>query len=74
MAISIKGTEPLYELVGKHPEIKEIMVELGFKDIVKPGMLQSVGRVMTIEKGARMKSIDLALIKRTLEEHGFLLV
>ena len=54
----ININDKLHDIVIKYPDIKEIMVELGFKDILKPGMLQSVGKIMTIEKGVKAKRID----------------
>ncbi|MBN2852480.1 MAG: DUF1858 domain-containing protein [Clostridia bacterium] len=63
--------ETVYELVKRHPKIKDIMVEAGFGNITMPGMLQSAGRVMTIGKGALMKGIDIEEIKVLFERHGF---
>ncbi|MCK5811628.1 MAG: DUF1858 domain-containing protein [Clostridiales bacterium] len=74
MLIEIKSTMTIYDLLTTYPNIKEIMVELGFLDIVKPGMLQSVGRFMTIEKGSKMKNIGLELIKKTFYNHGYLII
>lgn len=73
MKVQIKGTTPIYELVKAYPDVKEIMSALGFVDIVKPGMLQSVGRIMTLEKGARMKKIEWASVEKTFDEHGYTL-
>jgi len=67
----INSKTSLYELTTSHPEIKEIMVELGFVDIIKPGMLQSVGRVMTLEKGGKLKNIDLKTMKEIFANQGF---
>ena len=50
----------------------EVMKEIGFEQITKPGMLQTAGRVMTIAKGARMRGIDLNKIKQTFEKHGYI--
>jgi hypothetical protein len=61
----------VYELCKENPETVEILQDLGFNDITKPGMLQTTGRFMTVPKGAQMKHIDLALIKRVFEEHGY---
>jgi len=52
-------SKTLYELVAQYPEIQEIMSQLGFTAINQPGMLQTVGRYMTIPKGAQMKKIPL---------------
>lgn len=61
----------VYELYQEHPEIVNILEGLGFHDIVKPGMIQTAGRFMTIPKGASMKKINLELVKNTLIEQGF---
>lgn len=61
----------LFELSKEDLGIIEIMKELGFEDISKPGMLNMAGRIMTIPKGARMKGIDLELIKSTFEAKGY---
>lgn len=47
--------EPIFNLVNRYPEVKDIMVELGFHDIAKPGMLQTAGRFMTLSKGIALK-------------------
>jgi hypothetical protein len=60
-------------MVSKYPKTKDIMIEAGFENITKPGMLQSVGRVMTIRKGAVMKGIDIGDIKSLFLQHGFIL-
>ena len=73
MKVQIKGTTSIYELVKSYPDVKQIMSDLGFVDIVKPGMLQSVGRVMTLEKGARVKDVDWAVIAKAFDEHGYTL-
>lgn len=39
----LKMDESIFEMVLRHPEVVDIMVELGFKDITKPGMLQTAG-------------------------------
>ncbi len=61
----------VYELCRENSETAEILKNLGFTDITKPGMLQTAGRFMTVPKGAEMKHIDLALIRRAFEERGY---
>lgn len=58
-------------LCTEDPFVIEVMREIGFEQITKPGMLQTAGRVMTIAKGARMRGIDLRKIKQTFEKHGY---
>lgn len=63
--------ESIYELVKKYPEIKNILFELGFEDIIKPGMIQTVGKFMNLKKGAILKKTDLTIIIKKMEANGF---
>ncbi|MGM0198663.1 hypothetical protein IGI68_001333 [Enterococcus sp. DIV1314a] len=72
--MEIDFSKSLYELVSQYPEIKEIMLGIGFNEITKPGMLQTAGRYMTIPKGAKMKKIPLETIIQAFEEAGFQIV
>ena len=63
----------VYELTLEYPEVVEIMASLGFTDITKKAMLMSVGRVMTIPKGAAMKGIAMEKIEAAFKENGFTL-
>lgn len=67
----ISLNDSIFKLTSENPEIVNLMVQLGFSDIAKPGMLSMVGRVMTLRKGAKMKHIDLTLIKNTFRAAGF---
>ena len=64
-------SKSVYELTQEYPEVVEIMASLGFTDITKKAMLISVGRVMTIPKGAAMKGIAMERIVEAFEERGF---
>ncbi|MGI6467144.1 MAG: DUF1858 domain-containing protein [Sphaerochaetaceae bacterium] len=59
------------QLCEQHKELAPLLAEIGFVEIVKPIMLKTVGKVMTIPKGAAMRSIDLKMVIATLEEHGY---
>lgn len=59
------------QLCKLYPELKRIMAKLGFKDILKPLALNSMGRIMTIPKGAAIKEISLSKIIDALIDNGF---
>lgn len=59
------------ELVEEYPEVREIMAEVGFKEIMNPVALNVMGRIMTIPRGAAVKGIDLAKVIAAFEEHGY---
>lgn len=63
--------ESVHTLCSRYPELMDILVEIGFPDIVKPGMLNTVGRLMTLPKGAMLKKLDLEQIKELLRAKGF---
>lgn len=71
MAKKIDFTKSVFELTKEYPELVEIMKGLGFSEISKPAILNSVGRVMTIPKGAKMKQIPIETIVKSLREKGF---
>ena len=63
--------KPVFELAKEYPDFIEIFAGLGFKDIKNPVMLNSMGRFITINKGAEMKGIPLEKIKEVFREHGY---
>lgn len=67
----LRMDESIFEMVSRYPEVANIMVELGFKDIAKPGMLQTAGRFMTLSKGIKLKKMDLETVKQAFERYGF---
>lgn len=61
----------IHDICSHYPDVAEIMQELGFTDITKPGMLNTAGRFMTLPKGAAMKGISLDKIKEAFEKYGY---
>ena len=64
----------VFELVQDYPELVEIMAKLGFTEITKKPVLNSVGKLMTIPKGAKMKNIPMMDVVTALMANGFELV
>lgn len=61
----------VYELVTEYPELADLMAELGFSEIKKAPMLHSLGRIMTIPKGAALKNIPMEKVLAKFREAGF---
>lgn len=68
---TIDLSKTVYELCTKHQGLAEVLKQLGFTEITRPGMLQTAGRFMTLPKGAALKKLDLELLRLGLEEHGY---
>jgi len=64
-------SKSVYELIKENPEVADVMKNLGFDNITNPAMLNTVGRIMTIPKGAAMKKIDMGSIEKEFEAQGF---
>ncbi len=71
MGKKIDLSKTVFELTQEYPELVDIMATLGFTEIKKKVMLRSVGKIMTIPKGAQMKGISMADVIGSLQEHGF---
>ena len=66
----IDFNRPIKDVCEEYPEVIDIMKELGFHRIANPVMLKTVGRVMTIKKGAVMQQIPMEKIKETFIHYG----
>lgn len=71
MSKKIDLNKTVYELTAQYPELIDIMAELGFSEITKKAMLNSVGKIMTIPKGAKMKKISMNDVITALKANGF---
>jgi len=69
--IKINPNDTVYNICKTYPEVKNILASIGFTRIVKKGMLESVGKFMTLKKGAQLKNISLESIQKALLEHGY---
>ena len=66
-------SKSVYDLVTEYPEVTDIMKELGFSEITNKVMLNAVGKIMTIPKGAKMKGVSMVDIVGAFMKAGFTL-
>lgn len=62
---------PIKKLAQEYPDFVQIMYDCGFTRIKIPGLLNTVGRVMTIPLGAQAMHLDLDKIKQAFEAKGY---
>lgn len=62
---------PIKKLAEEYPDFIQIMYDCGFTRIKIPGLLSTVGRVMTIPLGAQAMKIDLDKVKQAFEYKGY---
>jgi len=63
--------DSVYDICRKYPEAKGILAGSGFHDITKAGVLNTVGKLMTIPRGASMRGIALPRVIQTFRDSGF---
>ncbi|WHH57788.1 DUF1858 domain-containing protein [Petroclostridium sp. X23] len=71
MGNTIDLSKSVHEICKDHPDIIQIMKELGFESIANAGMLNTAGRFMTIPKGASIKNIPMDKIKEAFDRRGY---
>lgn len=67
----IDFTVPIKKLAQEYPDFIQIMYDCGFTRIKIPGLLSTVGRVMTIPLGAQAMHLNLNDIKKAFQEKGY---
>lgn len=67
----INLNETVYQLIQQYPELKAILVQLGFTPLQNDGLLNTVGRMMPLNKGAEQIGLNHADLIAQLEEQGF---
>lgn len=69
--MKINVNDKMHTIIKSDEKLKEIFFELGFSDLVKPGMLQTVGRMVSLKDGSRLRKIDLEYIVEELKKKGY---
>ena len=59
------------DICTTYPEVKDILIELGFKPLANPLMFNALASKTTLRKGARIARIPLQLIIQTLQWNGY---
>ncbi len=64
-------TQTVYTLCKDDPEVIGILKALGFDQIAQEGMLNTVGRFMTLGKGAVMKGLEMENVEQAFINNGY---
>ena len=64
--------DSVYTTLQHHPEVKDLLIELGFTPLSQPQMVQTVGRITSLKKGSKIAKIPLDTIIRQLELNGYI--
>ncbi|MBN2503829.1 MAG: DUF1858 domain-containing protein [Bacilli bacterium] len=61
----------IYQLVNLYPEFKEQLTEIGFSEIAKPGMLNTVGRFIKLRQGCSLRKLNYEEVIDKLRSLGY---
>ena len=64
--------DSVYTTITEHPEVKDLLVEIGFKPLNQPQMVHTVGRIKNLIKGPKIAKVPLETIVETLEMNGYI--
>lgn len=67
----ININKSVYELCKEYEEIKDILSDFGFEAIKNPVMFNTIAKLTTIDKAAKIKNIKMKDIIKKFEEKGF---
>ena len=67
----INGNKTVFVLIEEHPELKSVLVNLGFTPLADRKMLNTVGRMMSLNNGAKQIKIAPEKLQAGLNEAGF---
>lgn len=67
----IDSNKTVYQLIKENPELKAILVNLGFTPLEDDKMLNTVGRMMPLKRGAKQVGIGQEKLIETLNQHGY---
>lgn len=62
------------QVLDSHPELLDILVDLGFKPLANPAMRQSVGKVVTLKQGCKLINLPLEQLVNELQWNGYTVI
>ena len=62
---------PVAQVIDQHPEVLDLLVELGFKPLANPIMRNTVGRKVSLKQGSNLEGTPMEKIVQTLEANGY---
>lgn len=67
----IDGNRIVYDLVTEHPDLKEILVNIGLTPLSNDAMLLTVGRMMSLNDGIKQIDVSREELKKALSKANY---
>ena len=71
--IYINPQHTVYEIIKAYPDYKAVLIEAGFSKLADSGMLNTMGKIMTLEKGMMLRNITIDDLERISNTYQFTL-
>lgn len=71
IVIEIDINKTVYDLIQEHPELREILVNLGFTPLENDAMLNTAGRMMNLRGGIKRIKITEEELLAGLNDFGY---
>jgi uncharacterized protein len=71
--IYINIQQTVFEIIKAYPEYKQVLIEAGFSKLADSGMLNTMGKIMTLEKGMMLRNIAIDDLERVSNTYHFTL-
>lgn len=68
---TIDGNRTVYELIQENSALKEVLVDLGLTPLNNPAMLNTVGRMMSLNDGIKQIALSKEELVKGLEKANY---
>ena len=71
--IYIDIQQTVYDIIKTYPEFKLVLIEAGFTKLTDPRMLNTMGKIMTLEKGMMIRGVNITDLESASNRFQFTL-
>lgn len=71
--IYIDTQQTVYDIIKTYPEFKLVLIEAGFTKLTDPSMLNTMGKIMTLEKGMMIRGVNTTDLESVANRFQFTL-
>ncbi|HFI0462773.1 TPA: DUF1858 domain-containing protein [Streptococcus suis] len=61
----------VYEILKDHPELKELLIDLGFKPLANPLLAASLTKHISLNKACSLANVSKDRLIKTLKANGY---
>lgn len=74
MTNQIDFNQSVYDITEKHPELLDILVDLGFKPLANSAMRKSIGKAVSLKQGCNLINLPIEALANELTWNGYQII